>query len=173
MNILIYYQYIFYINKLIKRHVIPITIFITFILFTPIGLTQTYLVINHNNGTQTSINVSEIRKFTFDNFSSIQDTKKISLLNKPFSIFQNFPNPFNPTTTIKYELSESGFIDITIFNIKGQHIKTLFSSKQTNGTYHLEWNGRNENGTQVPTGIYLYQIKCNNKIITKKMTLIK
>lgn len=90
-----------------------------------------------------------------------------------FSLAQNYPNPFNPVTTIAYGLPEASDVTITIYNIMGQQVATLVKSQQEPGYYFIRWNSRNDYGVPVSAGIYLYQIRANNFVKTKKLVLLK
>ena len=90
-----------------------------------------------------------------------------------FRPFQNYPNPFNPETNIKYQLPNEAFVEITIFNLSGQRIITLLKKYQNAGSFELKWDGRNEMGEQVVSGIYVYQLKNDEFVSTKKMMLIR
>ncbi|MBN2410739.1 T9SS type A sorting domain-containing protein [candidate division KSB1 bacterium] len=96
-------------------------------------------------------------------------------LAKPTEYFisQNYPNPFNPTTSIKYALKDAGKVKLAIFNIRGQLVRNLVDSQQTAGVYNFQWDGKDENGTVVPSGVYLYTIQVNEFKMTKKMSLTK
>ena len=87
---------------------------------------------------------------------------------------QNYPNPFNPTTSISYSIAEIGKTELTIFNIKGQQVNTVVKEDKQPGEYTASWNGRDEAGKKVSSGLYFYRLKNNNKTIdTKKMLLLK
>ena len=90
-----------------------------------------------------------------------------------FFLYSNYPNPFNPVTNIKYYLNISGNAELSIYNIKGQKIRTLIKEYQTPGNYNLIWDAKNENGNQVSTGTYFYKLKIDNEIHVKRMILIK
>ena len=79
-------------------------------------------------------------------------------VNLNFELKQNFPNPFNPTTTIEYELEKPGFVSIDIYNIKGELVNNIFSGYRQGGTYREDWNGESRLGSKVSSGTYLYQI---------------
>lgn len=81
---------------------------------------------------------------------------------------QNYPNPFNPTTTIRYSLSEPGRVTLSIFNVMGQKVDTIIDESKTSGAYQITWDARN-----FASGVYYYQLKVSDQVITKKMTLIK
>jgi hypothetical protein len=86
---------------------------------------------------------------------------------------QNYPNPFNPTTTISFNLSNASDVNLLIYNIQGKMVKQLVSGYYSAGIYNVDWNGKNENGLQVATGIYLYIIKAGSYYEMKKMIFAK
>jgi hypothetical protein len=87
---------------------------------------------------------------------------------------QNVPNPFNPTTTIKYEVKESGLVSLRIYNVAGQLVKTLVDGQRNAGqVYEATWNGLNNNGQSVSSGVYFYKLVAKNFSQTKKMVLLK
>ena len=91
-----------------------------------------------------------------------------------FSLSNNYPNPFNPTTTIKFNISAPSKVQLLIYNILGQRIKTLVSGQMEAGAYKIMWDGLNDHGVRVSSGIYLYQLISDGKIInTRKMMMIK
>jgi hypothetical protein len=93
----------------------------------------------------------------------------------PMTSYQlsNFPNPFNPETKIVFNLPEEGNVKIEIYNIKGQKVKTLLDCYMSPGRSEMIWDGRDNNGKQISSGIYFYQLVTKKKIITQKMILIK
>lgn len=84
-----------------------------------------------------------------------------------------FPNPFNPNTNIRYSLKENGKVKISIYNVKGQLIKTFTNEHSNPGFYQVSWDGHDMQGKPMPSGIYLYQMKSANYIEIKKMILAK
>ena len=90
-----------------------------------------------------------------------------------YILFQNHPNPFNPETSISYQIPEAAQVEIKIFNTMGQNIKTLISQKQNAGYYLVHWDGNDSNGNKVVSGIYMYRIEAGDFICIKKMTLMK
>ena len=98
----------------------------------------------------------------------------ISLLPVEYSLFQNFPNPFNPETNIYFTLVENSTVTLEIFDILGRKVKSLINSEVVNaGLQNVKWDGTNYSGIPVSSGIYIYQIKANNFIDSKKMILLK
>jgi len=97
-----------------------------------------------------------------------------------FALNQNFPNPFNPSTTINYQISTavlndalSTEITLTIFNILGARVLTLVNEEQGPGFYSVVWNGKDSEGLQVPSGVYIYQLSAGSFIKTHKMLFMK
>ena len=87
---------------------------------------------------------------------------------------QNYPNPFNLQTQIQFVLSQDSEVTVKVFNILGREVKTLALSKQmSKGSHKIEWNGVDNFGNVVPSGMYLYQIQAGNSVLTKKMSLLK
>ncbi|MCF7792912.1 MAG: right-handed parallel beta-helix repeat-containing protein [Candidatus Cloacimonetes bacterium] len=97
-----------------------------------------------------------------------------SIVNAPDKVsLTNYPNPFNPITTIAYGLPYADKVTINIFNIKGQLVKQLVSGNQSEGYYEAVWNGKDDAGKHVSSGIYYYRISTCGKTINKKMLLLK
>ncbi len=94
-------------------------------------------------------------------------------LPKDSQLLQNYPDPFNPTTTIHYSLSKSSFVKLTIYNLLGQKIRTFQSAFQNAGEYSVVWDARDEGNTPVSSGIYFYRFETEGYDLLKKMILIK
>jgi len=95
-------------------------------------------------------------------------------LPKVFKVYQNYPNPFNPTTTMKFDLPKETHVTICIYNMLGKNIRTLADNKLFNAGYHqVIWNGVNNNGDQLSSGIYFYQVRTENNLKTNRMLLLK
>ncbi|HPK41001.1 MAG TPA: FlgD immunoglobulin-like domain containing protein [Candidatus Cloacimonadota bacterium] len=84
-----------------------------------------------------------------------------------------YPNPFNPSTSIQYELACATDVQISIYNTKGQRVKTYNTSHNAEGTYSVTWNGEDENGKSVNSGVYFYTMTAGKTIQSKKMILVK
>lgn len=89
------------------------------------------------------------------------------------SLSKNFPNPFNPTTTINYELSEAGMVSLIIYDLKGALVKTLVEEYQEAQYHNIIWNGLNDNGQTVPSGRYILKMSTIGFSDTITMTLLK
>jgi len=88
-------------------------------------------------------------------------------------LIDNYPNPFNPTTTISFSLKEVGFVSIDIFNMKGQLVRKLINEVLTAAYHNVVWDGKDNKNKQVTSGIYFYKMKTQNYNTTKKMILMK
>jgi len=88
-------------------------------------------------------------------------------------LHNNYPNPFNPVTTISFSLPKEKKIELTIYNIKGQKVKTLYSGLAEEGKHTMVWEGKDTNDKSVSSGIYLYRLKTDNKELTRKMLMLK
>ncbi|MBI2427947.1 MAG: choice-of-anchor D domain-containing protein [Ignavibacteriales bacterium] len=101
------------------------------------------------------------------------NTNGIPIIPLEYSLAQNFPNPFNPATSIRYSLSNSSHVKLEIFNTLGQRVKSLVQEFQPIGTYVVAWNGTDDGKKAVASGVYYYRLQANNYTNVKKMTLIK
>ncbi len=90
-----------------------------------------------------------------------------------FSLAQNYPNPFNPTTKIQFTLAKSGFVTLQIYDILGRKVRTLTSQHLSAGYKSTVWDGKNEQGKEVSSGIYLYRLTTEDFTETKRMVLLK
>ena len=90
-----------------------------------------------------------------------------------FALYQNYPNPFNPITTLRYDLPENSYVNVTVYDMLGRVVNTLVQESQTAGYKSVIWDGKNTNGKPVSAGIYLYQIQAGEYLQTKKMVLLK
>ena len=103
------------------------------------------------------------------NLHTVNFTPSPSMIN----LHKNYPNPFNPKTTISYSLIQDTFINLTIYDLTGDQVKTLVNGKERSGNRFIQWDATNHQGHLVPSGTYLYKIEANNFSKTKKMVLLK
>ncbi len=99
-------------------------------------------------------------------------------LAEGFQLFQNYPNPFNPETAISYQLPPNGqaaisHVELAIYNSLGQKVRTLVAASQAPGAYRVTWDGRNDAGTPVASGIYIYRLSAGNVAQARKMLLLR
>ncbi len=88
-----------------------------------------------------------------------------------FSLLQNHPNPFNPTTTIRYNLASNAHVRVEVHNVLGQLVRVLEDSDQASGVYETTWDGRNSAGQEVASGVYFYSLRSKDFVQTRKMVL--
>ncbi|UCE23893.1 MAG: M20/M25/M40 family metallo-hydrolase, partial [Candidatus Zixiibacteriota bacterium] len=104
---------------------------------------------------------------------SAEDLSKGGNTPNSFALSQNYPNPFNPMTDICYSLPAAAHVRLSVYNILGQMVTTLVDERKTAGTHTVRWDGTDEAGRMVATGIYLYQLRADDYIESRKMLLLK
>jgi len=116
-----------------------------------------------------------------DIFTALTDTTGLfffdvtgveDLREAPFSLHGNFPNPFNPTTRISYSLDKASEVTLAIYNVLGQHVRSLDHGYREAGFYTTVWDGRDENGLVSSAGVYLYRLRAGNRFLTSKMLMV-
>jgi len=105
--------------------------------------------------------------------TDVEEGEQKPTIPNQFALYQNYPNPFNSSTLIKFSLKRSGFVELSIFNILGQKVIQLVNAKILAGGHQVIWDGKNENGESVASGVYFYSIRAGTYIETRKMTLLK
>jgi hypothetical protein len=90
-----------------------------------------------------------------------------------YALGQNYPNPFNPSTTIRYSLAKRSDVLLEIYNTIGQHVRTLFNGSQMTGEYSIVWDGTNDNGGHVASGIYFYRLRTGEFTAVRKLAMIR
>jgi hypothetical protein len=113
-------------------------------------------------------------------YSCVQELNHIQLLLKidskvpdKFELSQNFPNPFNPLTTLKYALPSAAFVSLVVYDIYGKRVAELVNNRQDAGIYKVSWNGKNDLGIHVSSGIYFCRIITGDFVKTTKMILLR
>jgi len=96
-----------------------------------------------------------------------------SIPDNNLALSQNFPNPFNPSTRIDFQVQESTDIDLEVYNIKGQKVRTLVDGFKATGNHSVEWDGTNDQGKNVTSGLYFYRLSSKKFSSTKKMILLQ
>jgi len=102
-----------------------------------------------------------------------EEAENTTALPIEFALEQNYPNPFNPTTTISYELPQSGQVRIEIFNTLGQRIRTLIDRKMNAGRYSVVWKGNDDAGNPIATGMYFYRMEVAERTFVRKLLLLQ
>ena len=115
-----------------------------------------------------------------ENYAGEQDTDnctQAAIANETFpitySLYNAYPNPFNPFTTLRYDLPEDAMVNITIYDMMGRNVKTMVNSQQNAGFKSIQWDATNDAGAPVSAGLYLYTIESKQFRQTKKMVLLK
>jgi hypothetical protein len=123
-----------------------------------------------------STGYESVEPFTLDGVITVGELTDIDYgYNRPldFELKANYPNPFNASTTIGFDLSSSGQVLLEIYDVLGQRVATLFDNYATPGSYSVVWNGRADNNQPLASGLYIYRLSLNGTTSTKKMSLIK
>lgn len=106
-------------------------------------------------------------------WTSIGNEQSGGVLPNKFALAQNFPNPFNPNTYIRYAIPEQGYVSIKIYDAIGKEVKTLVQDVHSAGYYVIEWDSKDNSMNKVSSGFYIHELKCNKKVEIKKMLLLK
>ncbi|MGA7720281.1 MAG: FlgD immunoglobulin-like domain containing protein [Ignavibacteriaceae bacterium] len=130
-----------------------------------------YWCVRASNANGKYSNYSKIATFTIKSITAV--TNKNNSVPKEFAVSQNYPNPFNPSTVINYALPKSSLVTIKIYNILGQEVKTLINGQRQPGYYTVQWNGDNNSGRTVASGMYIYRVEAGQYVKTMKMMLLK
>ena len=134
--------------------------------------------VTHGGGDETEITIDKAIAFLPPREAVILEptSQAISLKSTvptDFALEQNAPNPFNPETQIEYRLPKDAHVRLDIYNILGERVVTLVDEYETAGARTVTWNGLDQNGLHVPSGIYFYSIRTGDFVATKKMVLAK
>jgi hypothetical protein len=102
------------------------------------------------------------------NYTPTDIKQETTIIPNKFILYNNYPNPFNPTTNISYSLPQTSFVTLKVFDLTGREVSTLVNEQKSAGKYEVEFNGGN-----LSSGIYFYRISSGNFSQTKKLVLIK
>jgi hypothetical protein len=134
--------------------------------------------INVGNFNNTQVWFDDIKWFDAS-LTGLKDRKPLNGNNVPSArlLSRNYPNPFNPSTTILYRLPEEGSVSLILYNLKGQEVRTLAQENQKPGDHSVMWDGANGAGERVPSGVYVYQLKVKtaggSSSVSRKIMLIE
>jgi flagellar hook assembly protein FlgD len=90
-----------------------------------------------------------------------------------FRLEQNFPNPFNPETTLRYQLAKRSNVTMEVFNMLGQKVRTLVNDVQSTGVYAVTWNARSDDDRPVASGVYLCRLRADESSAVRKLVLVR
>ena len=133
------------------------------------GLVQLNIYDNNNLNENIMVDVN----FFFNTYNSTNEQNNESNSQQTFTLIGNYPNPFNPVTTLIYELHTDAKVNITIYDILGNQVKTLINNVQNRGHKSIQWNTSNNYGRKVETGIYFYKIQTSEYQQVEKMIFLK
>ncbi|MDI6767818.1 MAG: FlgD immunoglobulin-like domain containing protein [Bacteroidota bacterium] len=134
---------------------------------------QTYMQVKLKGGGITSFSIQDIQKITFNTtLVGVKDDKIFNVI-KTFTLLQNYPNPFNPTTIIEYELPKAGMVDVKVYDINGRLVRSVLGEHQELGAHQIRWDSKNDAGASVASGVYFYQIRFAQSVLSRKMLLLK
>jgi len=115
-----------------------------------------------------------LKQIDFDGSYQYSSIITIAKTNPEFvNLTQNYPNPFNATTVVHYQIPNESVVEFKIFNLLGKQVYEVNRKQQPAGFYTIEWNGKDYQGNSLPSGVYIYQLRTNDSIITKKMILLE
>ena len=109
----------------------------------------------------------------FGQFSGYLNTLVEGSLPKEFTLHSNYPNPFNPSTVISYDLSRETAVKLNVYDMKGRRINALVNQVQSAGRHHVRWNAKDARGNGISAGVYLYRLEAGGKVFTEKMIFMK
>jgi len=106
-------------------------------------------------------------------YNLVTSVKEGEELPSTFRLYQNYPNPFNPETRITYDVGKPAFVTVEVADLLGRRIRTLVSTEHARGRYTLIWDGRDDGGDPIATGVYFYRLQAPGFLITRKMLYVK
>jgi photosystem II stability/assembly factor-like uncharacterized protein len=129
-----------------------------------------YRIFFFDNGKKGYIMGDSCTLLTYDGTDGVKEEQPPVALS--FELFQNYPNPFNPMTQIEFQIVSPGFVSLVIYDLLGKEVITLLNEEKKSGTYTVKWNGEDNCGKKVSTGIYFYRLRSDISCKTRKMILI-
>ncbi len=130
-----------------------------------------------NRRTQLTFNralVNDLNVKTLNGMVIFTDTSDIEPLPQDFVLFQNYPNPFNSNTMIQFQIAEPSDIRLRIYNLMGNEVRTIVNERNKSvGSYQVSWNGKDNHGIEMPSGIYMYELRAEGFVKRKKMVMVK
>ena len=105
--------------------------------------------------------------------TSISDDNPKSIIASDYVLKQNYPNPFNPDTKIEFKIAANEQVSLSVYSLEGKLVKTLVNQVLRSGQHVVNWDGTNQIGAKVSTGMYIYQLKTNSTVLNRRMTFMK
>jgi len=131
------------------------------------------LNINLRDSSTISFAVNEITRITFDNITGLGDLNNVQQLIRSFKVIGNYPNPFDPSTTIAYSIPQKSDVKVNIYDVNGQLIKEIVNESLDAGEHFVTWNGTNQTNSSVASGVYIYTVQSGSRLVSRQMILVK
>jgi len=131
-----------------------------------------FRLVSDSTGTKAGWFIDDINLYPYELQTAVR-SKENGSLPQQFVLYDNYPNPFNPETTIEYQLSQASQVKLAVYNLLGQEVKTLINKNHEAGRFNLTWDGKDNLGQAVPSGVYFYRIQAEGFTQTKKMLLLQ
>ncbi|MBN2008159.1 VCBS repeat-containing protein [candidate division KSB1 bacterium] len=126
-----------------------------------------------NTQTFRDLEINQYYNIKESEISSVEPVKLTFTKPASFHLEQNYPNPFNPVTQIDYNILDAGQVNLVVYDMMGKEVKALVNKNHESGSYHVTWDGRDNNGNLVASGVYVYKMKAGDEIESKKMVFIQ
>ncbi|MGH7493309.1 MAG: S8 family serine peptidase [bacterium] len=118
-------------------------------------------------------NADAAAQFWNELFATVVEEEPAPALPRDFALEQNYPNPFNPETFVKFQLPRASQVQLEVFDVAGRKIRTLVQKKLGAGSYEEKWDGKNDAGDPVPSGVYVYRVLADSFVHSRKMILLR
>ncbi len=145
------------------------------LLLSGMAFCQTWeLSVHLQSGESVAIAHSDIQRIEFSGIDTgVEDPADDARTAQNFALLRNYPNPANPSTTIEYSLATAGEVAVRIYNLRGALVRELVRADQTAGLHTVSWEGTNDAGAGVSSGVYLYSVESGDQVRTRKLILVK
>jgi hypothetical protein len=127
----------------------------------------------YSDSLETRALIGDWLRIEYLRLAGIAENETNQMFPKSLKLEQNFPNPANPETMIKYHLPEKMLVRLKIFNVFGQEVRLLVNSIESTGTHSVLWDGRNNGGQSVVSGIYFYKLEAGDQVRSRKLIILK
>ncbi|MCC7262649.1 MAG: T9SS type A sorting domain-containing protein [Candidatus Latescibacteria bacterium] len=111
--------------------------------------------------------------YRLDRTPAVTAVEETVVVPVAFSLQPNYPNPFNPSTTIRFSLPQAGEVELSVYNLMGQRVATLVYGVQEAGAHLLQWDGWDEQGRELASGVYFYRLQVGGRVETRKLLLLR
>ncbi len=145
------------------------------LLLSPIALAQSYdLTIHLSDGQTITIPTTDIRRLEVALYASgVDDPAGPAQAPRVFQLLRSYPNPFNPSTTVEYEIPQGAPVTVRIFDLHGALVSELRRETQPAGRHQVTWDGTDSGGARVASGIYFCAVECGDQALSRQLILVK